>query len=318
MQNSRFFGTATIESDERSVLILSPYIQVTENARSKDIDFTNALIVDLDSLSNNIGQQLISIANTEDASRHKLLIEYLGTKSLSNSERVLHWMQNAGVIMRLPANKVRLTEQNGSIRLDELNKIIRTQMEKQEGDVVDVEQYHREVAEQYNKQLNEDVTQEAPQSTPTQPDVNLYPDFGNPSERGVVEPTPIDEDKVEGLEPLPHETQQAQPMQHEHVDSEAAKRLHGDILSEIDSTAVKVSEAVNTMRQFEDTLSSSAINRMITKLESYGKNTSNEVRDVLIDLLSEHFDHVDSDYISKNLYNAEKRLAKKTDNKDES
>lgn len=330
MSTSRFIGIAQINQDERNVLILSPYIQTKPNALSREIDFENSLIADLDSVSSNVSDQIMRMIQSEESNSYKLLLEYLSVKTLTNNERALYWLQNAGVIQRVPASSVRLTAALGGMPLNELNKMIKGQMEDKENSSIDVEEERRRVAQQYNQALAEHVdTPPKQQLDESITPPSKYPDFGNPSERGDVKLSELDTtilNKYGGIEPLettegklgdtlaPEPTTEAKPMVTEEFDANTIKELHGGILSEIEKTNTLVTDAMNVVSTLDDALSSKVVGRMLTKMKNYGSTSREGVKEVLIELLSQHYDNVDAEYIRRNLKIADTRLA--NDSKD--
>lgn len=300
MSNNRFFGTGNFDGDIRNVLILSPYLQTKENARADEIDFTHSLVVDLDSLSNDIAEQLTSMAVNPVALQNALLIEYLAGKSFRNSDRVLHWLQSTGSIVKLPVGNVFLTKALGGHSLEHINTIIRKEkLDKESGHPTDVDAYRKEQAREYQKQLEE----------------SQYPDFGNPSDNGVVEPTPIPEDvplPLDAQVDIPVAAPATSPLPVSEAQAIDTNGLHSSIVDEIRANQVRVDEAVQVMKSFEDVLASSTIDRMVNTLKSYGQRSEEGVRDELIDLLAKHYEFVDGEYIKRNLDAAEKRLSKKS------
>lgn len=297
MSTNRFYGTGNFDGDMRNVLILSPYIQTKENARVDEIDFDHTLVVDIDTLSNDIADQLKSMADNPIAQQSKLLIEYLSGKSFRNSDRVLHWLQSTGNIQKLPAEKVALNKTMGGHTMSVINNIIRGEMASTESSTgIDVDTYRKEQAKEYHKKLNEEQ----------------YPDFGNPSENGKIDeaaPIPADVPLPPGVEPVNTETS---GVDNKVVDIDA-KSLHSSIVEEIRSNQEKVQEAVSVMSKFEDVLSSSVVDSMVGTLKQYASRTEDTLKDEIIDILAEHFEYVDSDYIKRNLEAAEKRLSKKSE-----
>lgn len=292
MSTDRFFGTAQIDSDIRNVLILSPYLQTSENAVAAEIDFDSSLIVDLDVISHDVAEQLKSMAQNPIADNSKLLIEYLGTKSFRNSDKVLHWLQTTNNILKVESSKVSIRMGNGAnVSLSDINKMIRDDMIKSDQGI-DIDQYHKNKAKENARQLNE----------------TMYPDFNNPSERGEVAVTPIDEVAQ------PMDIPEIVPSEHFVTATESSsdvKHLHSDMISEIQKMEVNLNEAMTTMKSFENTLSTDVVNSMVNTLKEYGSHTTESVKDTVIDMLATHYEHVDKDYIKKNLEAAEKRLSKK-------
>lgn len=301
MSNNRFYGIGDFDGDAREVLILSPYIQTKENATVDEIDFNHSLIVDIDTLSNDISEQLKSMANNPIAQQSKLLIEYLAGKSFRNSDRVLHWLQMSNSIQKLPSTKVKLSPSMGSHTLDVINNIIREEMLTAEGDTVEVDSYRRNKAKEYKKRLDEEA----------------YPDFGNPSDKGEIPDNPIPDDVPlpAGVEPMEETlTPHAQGESYATTDEEFnPKTLHSSIVEEIRNNQKSIDEALKHINKLENVLSKNSVDTMVETLKSYCSKNEEDVRDDIIDLLASHYSYVDSDYIKRNLEAAEKRLAKKAE-----
>ncbi len=331
--SSRFYGIARLGHDERNILILSPYIQTKQNAKSSDIDFSHSLIADLDSISAAIAEQIKDMINSSESSMYTLLIEFLSQKTLTNNEFVLNWLQRADVIKKIPASDARLLPILGGTPLSELNVMIKRQMMEREGASISVEEHHRRMAEQYNEELSKSDTELAVEAASKQPlnesanTTNPYPDFGNPSERGDVrlsEPDPtilsqLDTDlgsnheRSDNIHHAEDRIDTGDANQEEQFDPSSLKDIHGDILGEIDKTNKLVSEAMEVVGNLDDALSSKVVGRLMTRMKNYGSTSREGVKEVLIDLLAEHYDNVDAEYIRRNLKVADARLKKSKD-----
>lgn len=285
MSNARFFGVAKINNDQRNVLVLTPYIQTSKNSPVKDIDFDHSLVVDIDSLNNDVGEQLSKMANNYHAGEFKTLMEYFDGKSLRNSDRVLAWLMNNKQIQKVPSDLIIMRGSNYTFK--EINDIIKADMENKQP-ARDVDDARREQARQYNEELKEKKD---------------YPDFNNPSERGEVPPAPV----------LPPETYmepstEVAPQETEVVGVDEVKRIHASLVEHYQHSDDKLQSALHVVTQLKDTLSDSTIQSLSDELKR--KSTSVDAKDVLMEALAQHYKHVDVEYIKKNLDAAERRKSK--------
>lgn len=293
MSNARFFGVATINHDQRNVLVLTPYIQTAKNSPVKDIDFNHSLIVDIDSLNNDVGEQLTKMANNYHAGEFKTLMEYFEGKSLRNSDRVLAWLMNNKQIQKVPSDLIIM--RGSKYTFKEINDIIKADMEKKQP-ARDVDDARREQARQYNEELKESKD---------------YPDFNNPSDRGEIPPLPEFDETIEHVTKVPEEYSQYPepvPLTTQPISSDEVKRIHEALVEQYKQSDDKLQSALDVVSQLKDTLSDSAIQTLSEELKH--KASSVDAKDVLVEALAQHYKHVDVEYIKKNLDAAERRKSK--------
>lgn len=276
MSNPRFFGTAKIDKDMRSVLILMPFIQPHKHAHIDEIDFENSLVVDLDYINNDVGDQLTTMANNFHAGEFKTLMDYFEGKSLRNSDRVLSWLHNGNHITKVPSENIMMKGAQYTVK--EVNNIIRKDMlEKQSAR--DIDDGHREKAREYQEMLKEEQ----------------YPEFNNPSESSDYTP------------PVP-------PVEHTETPEEggltvdAVRDIHQRLVDEYNASQDKLTSAVSVVNELKGTLSNDMIENLMVQLKQQSGNK--EVKDYLIDALASQYSNIDFEYIKKNLDNAEKRKSK--------
>lgn len=290
MSNNRFFGVANINNDKRTVLVLTPYIQTAKHSPVQDIDFEHALVVDLDSINNDVGEQLTKMSNNFHAGEFKTLMEYLEGKSLRNSDRVLSWLMSNKQIQKVPADQIIM--RGSQYTFKQINDLIKADMEKKQP-ARDVDDARREQARQYNEELKEDKN---------------YPDFNTPSERGEVPPLPeFDEDVTKEAESF---TQHAEPvpLTTQPISSDEVMRIHASLVEQHMNSQDKLKSALDVVSKLKDTLSESATDSLAEELKAKSKTA--DVKDVLIEALSQHYTYVDMEYIKKNLDAAERRKSK--------
>lgn len=284
MSNPRFFGTAKMGNDQRSVMILMPFIQPSQHARVDEIDFDNSLVVDLDILNNDVGEQLSKMANNYNAGEFKTLMEYFEGKSLRNSDRVIAWLHNNKQIHKIPSSDIIMQGANYSVK--EVNQIIKKEMlDKQPAR--DVDDARRDKAQEYYNELKESK------------EVNDYPSFDNPSESSDYVPPEV-----------PSHVQQESELKAPTLTVDDVKTIHNRLINEYNNTQDKLSSAVYVVNQLKGTLSDDMVQSVASELKTQTGNK--EVKDYLMEALATHYDHVDVDYIKKNLDNAEKRKSKET------
>lgn len=279
MSNTRFFGEAKIDNDRRNVLILTPFIKTSKHMPVDEIDFEHSLVVDLDSINNDVGEQLSTMANNYHAGEFKTAMDYLEGKSLRNSDRVLTWLHSNGQIKRVPARDIVMRGSNYTVY--DVNQIIRKDMLDHQP-ARDVDDARREQAQIYNEQLNES---------------SKYPDFNNPSEQL----TPVPNDTAEMASSV-----SPQPLNVMSVDD--VKRIHDGLIQAHVDSQDKLTSALQVANQLKDTLSDSAIEKLSSDLKSI--TASSDTKQALIEALANHYEHVDVDYITKNLDAAERRKSK--------
>lgn len=278
MSNPRFFGTARIGQDNRSVLILTPFIQPHKHAHIDDIDFENSLVVDLDYVNNDVGDQLTTMANNFHAGEFKTLMDYFEGKSLRNSDRVLSWLHNGNHISKIPSEDIMMKGNHYTVK--EVNNIIRKDMlEKQSAR--DIDDGHREKAREYQEMLKEQD----------------LPDFNNPSESSDYTPPPV-----------PPEIEQSATVAKTELTVDEVKNIHQRLVDEYNASQDKLTSAVSVVNELKGTLSNDMIDNLMVQLKQ--QSGDKEVKDYLIDALASQYDNIDSSYIKKNLDNAEKRKSK--------
>lgn len=282
MSNPRFFGTAKMGSDHRSVMILMPFIQPSQHAQVSEIDFENSLVVDVDSLNNDVGEQLIKMANNYNAGEFRTLMEYFEGKSLRNSDRVIAWLHNNKQIQKISSADIIMKGANYSVL--EVNQIIRKEMlDKQPAR--DIDDARREQAQEYHRELTES---------------NDYPSFDNPSDKPDYTPPPVPESVVEQVqEPTP---------QRNALSVDEVKAIHEQLVNEYQSSHDKLSSAVKVVNELKGTLSDTMIDDIISDLKAHSVDP--DAKHYLMEALATQYEHVDVEYIKKNLDNAEKRKAK--------
>lgn len=281
MSNPRFFGTAKINNDMCNVMILMPFVQTAKNMPVNEIDFEHSLVVDLDRLNNDVAEQLTKMANNYHAGEFKTLIDYLEGKSLRNSDRVLSWLHTQGQIIKIESDKIIMKGANYTVQ--EINNIIRKEMlEKQPAR--DVDDARREQAQAYNDQLKEDIV------TPN------YPDFNNPSESSP--------------DTAPHVMDEPTMMNAPVIDLSAddVKAIHQQLIERHQQSQDKLTSALEVVNSLKDTLSEASINTLTDQLKSASKNA--DAKEALMEALAGYYNHVDVEYIKKNLDAAERRKSK--------
>lgn len=313
MSNPRFFGVAHIDHDDRNILILMPFIQTSKNAPVDEVDFEHALVVDLDTVNNDIAEQLRTMANNYHAGEFKTLLDYLEGKSLRNSDRVIAWLHENGQISKIPAKDIRVEGMSGSLR--DVNMIVRDQMlDKQPArDVDDVRrkqarEYHEQLSEDVQPPFQEEVTQES-SSQPQPESVGLTLNGVKELHQNMITQYRESDDKLSLAMKVVDELKrsiQADPTQ-QHTAN------HLKLSESIKESREKLQSALTVAEELRDTLSDKAVDDLKSKLtESVDVSDAQEQ---LIDALAEYYEYVDRDYIKKTLSSAETRSRNKDETK---
>lgn len=128
----RFIGEAVITFSDKSrqarrVLILSPYVQTSENLR--DIDYDHSLVVDLQTMEFDFKSQLEEMVQNRELQSHKTFLSYASKTVFRNGENVLQWLHRMRQISRVPAADVMVTVGQGGhqqkIPVVDINREIR-------------------------------------------------------------------------------------------------------------------------------------------------------------------------------------------------
>lgn len=280
MSNPRFFGTAKIAQDTRNVMVLMPFIKTSQNAPVDEMDFDHSLVIDLDTLNNDIGEQLTTMANNYHAGEFKTLMEYLEGKSLRNSDRVIAWLHNNGQIQKIASSDIIM--KGTRFTFADVNQHIKEDLLKKQP-ARDVDDARRQQAKEYQEQL------QVNESQAHTPPVDSY-----------VPPQPVEEQPV------------AQPVDAP-LTIDQVKEVHGRLIEEYQNSQDKLSSALEVVNQLKSTLSSDMVEQLSSQLTQL--STSADVKGTLVEALAVHYDHIDSDYINRNLNAADQR-AKTKENKE--
>lgn len=133
----RFIGEAVITFSDKSrqarrVLILSPYVQTSENLR--DIDYDHSLVVDLQTMEFDFKSQLEEMIQNRELQGHTTFMSYAAKTVFRNGENVLQWLHRMKQISRVPASDVSVVVGQGGhqqkIPMTDINREIRSANEK--------------------------------------------------------------------------------------------------------------------------------------------------------------------------------------------
>jgi hypothetical protein len=133
----RFIGEAVITFSDKSrqarrVLILSPYVQTSENLR--DIDYDHSLVVDLQTMEFDFKSQLEEMIQNRELQSHTTFMSYAAKTVFRNGENVLQWLHRMKQISRVPATDVFIVVGQGGhqqkIPVVDINREIRAANEK--------------------------------------------------------------------------------------------------------------------------------------------------------------------------------------------
>jgi hypothetical protein len=133
----RFIGEAVITFSDKSrqarrVLILSPYVQTSENLR--DIDYEHSLVVDLQTMEFDFKSQLEEMIQNRELQSHTTFMSYAAKTVFRNGENVLQWLHRMKQISRVPATDVFVVVGQGGhqqkIPVVDINREIRAANEK--------------------------------------------------------------------------------------------------------------------------------------------------------------------------------------------
>lgn len=133
----RFIGEAVITFSDKSrqarrVLILSPYVQTSENLR--DIDYDHSLVIDLQTMEFDFKSQLEEMIQNRELQSHTTFMSYAAKTVFRNGENVLQWLHRMKQISRVPASDVNVVVGQGGyqqkIPMTDINSEIRAANEK--------------------------------------------------------------------------------------------------------------------------------------------------------------------------------------------
>ena len=133
----RFIGEAVITFSDKSrqtrrVLILSPYVQTSENLR--DIDYDHSLVADLQTMEFDFKSQIEEMLQNRELQSYHTFMEYANKTVFRNGENVLQWLHRMKQISRVPATDVLVTVGQGGhqqkIKVVDINREIRANNEK--------------------------------------------------------------------------------------------------------------------------------------------------------------------------------------------
>jgi len=133
----RFIGEAVITFSDKSrqarrVLILSPYVQTSENLR--DIDYDHSLVIDLQTMEFDFKSQLEEMIQNRELQSHTTFMSYAAKTVFRNGENVLQWLHRMKQISRVPASDVSVVVGQGGhqqkIPMTDINREIRAANEK--------------------------------------------------------------------------------------------------------------------------------------------------------------------------------------------
>ncbi|ASV44146.1 hypothetical protein PBI_SCTP2_131 [Salicola phage SCTP-2] len=129
MINSRFNGVLrttvpdTGQNESRRVLILSPYIQTSE----QDIDYQKALVVDLQTQENEVVAQIEEMMKSEQANSSKTFLEYSQFSQFKNGENVMKWLHDHNAIQQVAVDDVDIVMNGQHMNLRQINEEIARQ-----------------------------------------------------------------------------------------------------------------------------------------------------------------------------------------------
>jgi len=133
----RFIGEAVITFSDQSkqvrrVLILSPYVQTSENLR--DIDYDHSLVVDLQTMEFDFKSQLEEMVMNPELRSYHTFMDYATKTVFRNGENVLQWLHRMRQISKVPASDVSVVIGQGGyqqkIAVVDINNEIRKENEK--------------------------------------------------------------------------------------------------------------------------------------------------------------------------------------------
>lgn len=196
----RFIGEANItfrdnSKEFRRVIVLSPYIKSSDSLR--DIDYENALVVDLQTMEFDFKVQLEDMLQNQELHQFHTFIEYAHRTVFRNGENVLAWLHRMGQITKIPCSEVYMVfGQGGNVQkmsLVDLNREIKLVNERTIAEQDGISSSYTDPSMSANtvqpatieksgnahkEQINESVSAQAyPEQTPevsdTQPGVDL-------------------------------------------------------------------------------------------------------------------------------------------------
>lgn len=306
----RFIGEAVITFSDKSrqarrVLILSPYVQTSENLR--DIDYDHSLVVDLQTMEFDFKSQLEEMIQNRELQTHTTFMSYAAKTVFRNGENVLQWLHRMKQISRVPATDVFVVVGQGG--------------HQQKIPVVDI---NREIRAANEKKLAEQNQISSTYTDPSLNEANIQPATIERSGNQYQQETQQVNESVEP-EAMPVSESIEQPVAQQDyqqpADAVDLSKVPGvTILEGGDYVNPQVDESPNTDSQpasVESAPETSAYptqdnNHLEDRLESLEKLIKSRSKDTVITRLMKRYDLTEADAV-KALESAGKRKQKKAE-----